>query len=250
MVKKAQDLQKAEESALQNGAAAQEQQAPEAAVEKAAEEPEKEEEPAKEEEPVKEEEPTKEEEAASQSPKISVIVLAHPGTEMLVKRIWEKHLPHPVDVLTFPEEASLKELLTDIIAAPEFEDRFVLVPANLIPVAPVSLEDLMVARVDVNKDQKRFWGRVPVFFSKDVLVDFLPENEELDDNDFVQEFLKAANVRPAEVAHSFGNFYTKVLRGNPCENIVIEALVRKRFLYANPVGWNAITGLLEKTLAE
>lgn len=245
MVKKAQDLQKAEESALQNGAAAQEQQAPEAAVEKAAEE-----EPEKEEEAAKEEEPVKEEEAASQSPKISVIVLAHPGTEMLVKRIWEKYLPHTVDVLTFPEEASLKELLADIIAAPEFEDRFVLVPANLIPVAPVSLEDLMVARVDVNKDQKRFWGRVPVFFSKDVLVDFLPENEELEDNDFVQEFLKAANVRPAEVAHSFGNFYTKVLRGNPCENVVIEALVRKRFLYANPVGWNAITGLLEKTLAE
>lgn len=233
MVKKAQDLQKAEESALQNGAAAQEQQAPEAAVEKAAEE-----------------ESVKEEEAASHSPKISVIVLAHPGTEMLVKRIWEKHLPHPVDVLTFPEEASLKELLADIIAAPEFEDRFVLVPANLIPVAPVSLEDLMVARVDVNKDQKRFWGRVPVFFSKDALVNFLPENEELDDNDFVREFLKAANVRPAEVAHSFGNFYTKVLRGNPCENVVIEALVRKRFIYANPVGWSAITGLLEKTLAE
>ena len=234
MVKKAQNLQKAEESALQNSAAAQEQQALEAAVEKAA----------------KEEEPAKEEEAASQSPKISVIVLAHPGTEMLVKRIWEKHFPHSVDVLTFPEEASLKELLANIIAAPEFEDRFVLVPANLIPVAPVSLEDLMVARVDVNKDQKRFWGRVPVFFSKDVLVDFLPENEELDDNDFVQEFLKAANVRPAEVAHSFGNFYTKVLRGNPCENVVIEALVRKRFLYANQAGWSAIIGLLEKTLAE
>lgn len=233
MVKKAQDLQKAEESPLQNGAAAQEQQAPEAAAEKAAEE-----------------EPEKEKEAASQSPEISVIVLAHPGTEMLVKRIWEKHLLHPVDVLTFPEEASLKELLADIIAAPEFEDKFVLIPANLVPVAPVSLEDLMVARVDVNKDQKRFWGRVPVFFSKDALVDFLPENEELDDNDFVQEFLKAANVRPAEVAHSFGNFYTKVLRGNPCENVVIEALVRKRFLYANPVGWSAITGLLEKTLAE
>jgi len=233
MVKKAQDLQKAEESALQNGAAAQEQQAPEAAVEKAAEE-----------------EPVKEDAATSQSPKISVIVLAHPGTEMLVKRIWEKNLPYPVDVLTFPEEASLKELLADIIAAPEFEDRFVLVPANLIPVAPVSLEDLMVARVDVNKDQKRFWGRVPVFFSKDALVDFLPENEELDDNDFVQEFLKAANVRPAEVAHSFGNFYTKVLRGNPCENVVIEAFIRKRFIYANPVGWSAIIGLLEKTLAE
>lgn len=235
MAKKAQDLQKAEESALQNGAAAQEQQAPEAAVEKAAEE-----------EPVKEEIPA----GMELTPKVSVIVLAHPGTEMLVKRIWEKHLPNPVDVLTFPEEASLKELLADIIAAPEFENMFVLVPANLVPVATVTLDSLMVARVDVAKDRKRYWGRVPVSFTKDSLVYFLPENEEKDDDDFVREYLEAQGVRPATVSHSFGNFYTKVLRENPCENVVIEALIRKRFLYANQAGWSAIIGLLEKTLAE
>lgn len=234
MVKKAQDLQKAEESALQNGAAAQEQQAPEAAVEKAAEEPEKEEIPA----------------GMELLPKVSVIVLAHPGTEMLVKRIWEKHFHANVDVLTFPENASLKNLLADVIAAPEFENMFVLVPANLVPVATVTLDSLMVARVDVANDRKRYWGRVPVSFTKDSLVDFLPENEEKDDDDFVLEYLKAQGVRPATVSHSFGNFYTKVLRGNPCENVVIEALIRKRFIYASRVGWDAITGLLEKHLAE
>lgn len=234
MVKKAQDLQKAEESALQNGAAAQEQQAPEAAAEKAAEEPTKEEIPA----------------GMELSPKVSVIVLAYPGTEVLVKRMWDKHFHANVDVLTFPENASLKALLADVIAAPEFENMFVLVPANLVPVATVTLDSLMVARVDVANDQKRYWGRVPVSFTKDSLVDFLPENEEKDDDDFVREYLEAHGVRPATVSHSFGNFYTKVLRGNPCENVVIEALIRKRFLYANQAGWSAIIGLLEKTLAE
>lgn len=218
MVKKAQELQPAEESALQNSAA------------------------------VQEEIPA----GMELSPKVSVIVLAHPGTEMLVKRIWEKHLRYhaQVDVLTFPENASLKALLADVIAAPEFENMFVLVPANLVPVATVTLDSLMVARVDVANDQKRYWGRVPVSFTKDSLVDFLPENEEKDDDDFVREYLEAQGVRPATVSHSFGNFYTKVLRGNPCENVVIEALIRKRFLYANQAGWSAIIGLLEKTLAE
>lgn len=236
MVKKTQELQRAEESAPQNSAAAQEQQAPEAQAEESA----------KEEEPAKEEIPA----GMELSPKVSVIVLAHPGTEMLVKRIWEKHFHANVDVLTFPENASLKELLADVIAAPEFKNVFVLVPANLVPVATVTLDSLMVERVDVANDQKRYWGRVPVSFTKDSLVDFLPENEEKADDDFVRKYLEAQGVRPAEVSHAFGNFYTKVLRGNPCENVVIEALIRKRFLYANQAGWSAIIGLLEKTLAE
>lgn len=239
MAKKARDLQKAEESALQNGAAAQEQQAPEAPAEES-------EEPAKEEESAKEEIPA----GMELTPKVSVIVLAHPGTEMLVKRMWNKHFHANVDVLTFPENVSLKALLADVIAAPEFENMFVLVPANLVPVTTVTLDSLMVARVDVANDKKRYWGRVPVSFTKDSLVDFLPDNEEKDDDDFVREYLVAQGVRPATVSHSFGNFYTKVLRGNPCENVVIEALIRKRFLYANQAGWSAIIGLLEKTLAE
>lgn len=181
----------------------------------------------------------------------TVIVLAFRGTESLVKRIWEKHFKGDVEVLSYPEDQEhLKELLTFIIAEPMYSKTVVLIPANLVPVAPVSLNDLMVARVDVNNNQKRFWGRVPVTFDKEVLVDFLPEHEGLSDEEFVEAYLKLQGVRPMEVAHAFGNFYAKVLRGNPCENVVIEALIRKRFIFANLVGWNAITGLLEKTLAE
>ena len=223
-----------EKAALQHDAAAQEQQASEA---QEVQEPEN-------------QEAQDPEEPKEEAHKVTVIVLAHPGTEMLVKHLWEKQFPAGVEVLTFPEDASLKELLADVIAAPEFENDFVLVPANLVPVAPVTLADLTLARVDVSKDRKRFWGRVPVAFTKESLVEFLPEHDELDDDAFVEAYLKARSVRPADVSHSFGNFYTKVLRGDPCLNVVIEALIRKRFIYANATGWNAITGLLEKYLAE
>lgn len=233
MGKKKEDLQE-EKNLQQEAAAAEEQQV----LEQEAQEQE-----AKEEQEAQE--------AVKAEKETSLIVLAYPGTEQLMKRIWEKHFQGTVNVLSFPEEeVSLKELLEDVMVSPEFGDTVVIVPANLTPVTTVTINDLMVARVDIDKDQKRFWGRVPVTFKKGDLVDFLPENEELSEDEFVMKYLKENGVRPIEVAHSFGNFYSKVLRGNPCENSVIEAIVRKRFIYANQAGWNAIAGLLEKTLAE
>lgn len=249
MGKKKEDLQE-EKNLQQEAAAAEEQQVleQEAQEQEAKEEQESAEVPESAEAPEAEQEA---QEAVKAEKETSLIVLAYPGTEQLMKRIWEKHFQGTVNVLSFPEEeVSLKELLEDVMVSPEFGDTVVIVPANLTPVTTVTINDLMVARVDIDKDQKRFWGRVPVTFKKGDLVDFLPENEELSEEEFVKKYLKENGVRPIEVAHSFGNFYSKVLRGNPCENSVIEAIVRKRFIYANQAGWNAITGLLEKTLAE
>ena len=240
MGKKKEALQE-ENNLQQEAAAAEELLEQQAAQAPAAEEAPSEEAPA-------EDAPAEE---AKEKEEISVIVLAHPGTELLVKRIWEKHFQGTVNVLSFSgEEILLQQLLEEVMVSPEFGQKVVIVPANLVPVTSVSLADILVARVDVDKDKSRYWGRVPVTFDKEVLVDFLPENEELPEDDFVKKYLKETGVRPIEVSHSFGNFYSKVLRGNPCENFVIEAIIKKRFIYANPEGWTAITGLLEKTRAE
>ena len=51
-----------------------------------------------------------------------------------------------------------------------------------------------------------------------------------------------------EVSFSFGNFITPVLRANPCENVVIEAFLRKFFVAASPEGFAAIAALAEKFL--
>lgn len=179
---------------------------------------------------------------------IKIVVLAHPGSEPLVRDIWEHFCDAPVAVWT-NMFSSLKEALEAAMADNEIDSEFVLVPANLVPVSKVLPGEFQTPLVDVSsRNGTRYWGRVPVLVNKEQLVDFLPDNDSLEDNEFVKAYLKANNMRPLEVAHGFGNYFTKVIRGNPCENVVIEALVRKRFLYVSQAGWPAIEHLLKKLL--
>ncbi len=41
---------------------------------------------------------------------------------------------------------------------------------------------------------------------------------------------------------------TPVYRANPCENLVIEAFVRKKFVTASPEGYKAIARLVDQYL--
>ncbi len=181
----------------------------------------------------------------------SIVVLAHPGSEPLVRKLWEQSCDWPFTVITWDGTVSVKKLLEDVMAdklAEHIDLRFVVIPANLVPVAPIRWSELQTPFVDVDGKIVSFWGRVPVTFDKMVLVDWLPEHDHLDDEEFVKQYVQANNGRPLEVSHGTGNFYTKVLRANPCENLVIEAMIRKRFLYVGPSGWPAITHLLTKLL--
>ena len=181
----------------------------------------------------------------------SLVVLAHPGSEPLVRSVWERFCDWPSLVLSWDGSVSLKQLLEDIMAdnlEEHIDLRFVVIPANLVPVAPVRWSELQTPFVDVDGNRRTFWGRVPVTFDKMVLVDWLPEHDSLTDEEFVKRYVEQNGVRPLEVSHGSGNFYTKVLRANPCENLVIEAMIRKRFLYIGPAGWPAVEGLIRKLL--
>lgn len=181
----------------------------------------------------------------------SIVVLAHPGSEPLVRTDWERFCDWPLIVLTWDGQYSLKQLLEDILAGNldvEIAQRFVVIPANLVPVSPVLWSELQTTYVDVNGSRRTFWGRVPVTFDKEILADFLPENDQLPDEEFVKAYVEGHNGRALEVSHDFGNFYTKVLRGTPCQNVVIEGMILKRYIYANPAGWSAISELLKKML--
>lgn len=182
----------------------------------------------------------------------SIVVLAHPGSEPLVQSAWKQFCDWPLTVLTWDGTVSLKQLLLEYIMADNLAEhidiRFVVIPANLVPVAPVRWSELQTPYVDVDGTRRSYWGRVPVTFDKMVLVDWLPQHDQLDDEAFVKAYVENNNGRPLEVAHGFGNFYTKVLRANPCENLVIEALIRKRFLYVGPAGWTAVEHLIRKLL--
>lgn len=181
---------------------------------------------------------------------IRLIILAHPGTESLMSRVWAKNIDIPFRIIPFEEGDSLISILEDVIAMNDVDRVFAVAPANLVPCAPISWDELQLPRVDVlQQNNVLYWGRVPVCFDKELLVDNLPVDDELDDESFVRAYVKSFYAgRPEQVSHSFGNYFVKVLRGTPCESVVIEGLMHKRYLYANAVGWAAVADLIEKAL--
>jgi len=197
---------------------------------------------------AEENQPEETAEPAEPAEPLHLVILAHPGTEDLVQRIWKKFYDLPFIVIATQEADSVPALLESLMANEAVDRIFVVVPANLVPCAPVRWSELQTPRADdQGHDRISFWGRVPVRFDKEFLADFLPLNDGLTDEAFVKSYVCNA-ARPELVSHSYGNFYTKVLRATPCESVVIEGLVRKRFIYASPAGWNAITDLLVKAL--
>lgn len=176
----------------------------------------------------------------------TVVVLAFDGTEEQMLKIWERNCGEKIIVKSFNGQ-SLKELLEDIIADNEISNEFALIPANLIPVMRTRYSVLAGPYVDCYGKQFSWWGRVPVLFTKETLAVFLPENDQLPEDDFVKKYIKDVRTeRALIVSHEFGNFYTKVLRANPCENVIIEAFINKRFIYANKQGWQPVVALYEK----
>ena len=183
---------------------------------------------------------------------VKVIVLTVEEAADLVGRVYAKCLPDGVRVEVIPVAepvSDLQSILEDLIARTDVNASFILVPPTLVPVTELQyLSALEMPVVDMNGEQETWWGRTPVPFSKEHLAEFLPEHADDDPDAFVKAYLKQFETRPLEVSHSFGNYYTKVLRANPCENVIIEAFVRKRFIYANRAGWPAVAPLLEKFL--
>lgn len=180
--------------------------------------------------------------------KVEVVVLAYPGTEALMTRLWDRYHEGRHLILT-DTGAQLTEVLAECIADNRIADRFTLLPANVIPCTKISDELLKGNYVYVKRDGERQpVSRVPMTFDKERLVVWLPADEPGADTD--ESFLKRYNAdrRLMEVSFSFGNFITPVLRATPCENVVIEAFLRKFFVAASPEGFAAIAALAEKFL--
>lgn len=179
----------------------------------------------------------------------AVVVLAYKGTEEQVKRVWEKMAGLPMAVLAYSDEEKLQDVLAKIVADESIADDFIFVPANVIPVKPVNLEELSVPYVYTTSRGERIYNsRVPMAFAKSKLVDLLAFSDVKDDEEFIRVYYGHYRHYPIEVGFTFGNFITPVTRANPCEHGVMEALVRKRFISASAEGYKAISSLIEKTL--
>ncbi len=189
--------------------------------------------------------------AAQEAPaekKYDVVVCAYPGTEPLMTRLWDRYHNGRHLVVT-DTVAPLQEVLAECLADNRIADRFTLLPANVIPCTEISDELLKGDYVYVKRDGERQpVSRVPMTFDKERLVAWLAADDS--ETDTAEKFLKRYNAgkRLMEVSFSFGNFITPVLRANPCENVVIEAFLRKFFVAASPEGFAAIAALAEKCL--
>lgn len=178
----------------------------------------------------------------------TVVVCAFPGTEEMMGRIWTKMCPDvSVKVMPVRENKPQTELLAELVADNGIADRFILIPANCVPCAPVSFEELHVPFVFMDvRGGLHYSHRLPVPVRKDVLVDVLGSDAD-DAEDVMKRYILAIG-RPVVAAFREGNIVTPVLRGAPCENVVLEAILRKKYIVANQVGFSAIRTLLMKTL--
>lgn len=189
----------------------------------------------------------------------AVVVMCHKGTLDLMRRIWEQRLKN-VEIIFIENDSDQEMTLMDQIGRalsdPCITPGFILAPANLIPCSEITLDDLMIPVVYVTKGGLRTYNAtVPMYFEVEKVLALIeamgdPKPSELliYDEDFAKAYVSMNRTRAIEVGMSFGNFISPVTRGTPCGNKVIEALMRKKFISTNSVGFSAITSELEMSL--
>lgn len=180
--------------------------------------------------------------------KTSLVVCAYEGTDNQMLEVWEKMTGQKPVILSVKTDTDIRDILAEVIADNSVSDDFILVPANCVPCAPVSMEELATPLVFVDTQGNRvFAERLPKQFSKDKLVEALPDGDSTPE-EFLKGYFKRNLHRPVEAGFRFGNIVTPVYRANPCEHIVIEAFVRKKFVIATPQGYAAISHLIDQYL--
>lgn len=178
---------------------------------------------------------------------IHLVICADSSSADIVKAVWDKHC-NIDNVVVISPELSIRELLEDCIADNKIAQKFVLIPANTIPCSQISFEELQMPVVYIGKDNKeQFNHHLPMYFDKVKLVEYLTDTED-NGEAFVKGYVDRYCSRPMQVGFRFGNYVTPVMRGNPCENIVIEGLLKRKFITASEEGFAAIKNLINHTL--
>ena len=108
----------------------------------------------------------------------AVVVMCHPGTLDLMKRIWEERLQNTALIFIELDESTegLLNQLGRALAHKEITPTFVLAPANLIPCSEITLDDLQIPVVYVTKDGKRVYDAVvPMTFDVEKAQELIEE---------------------------------------------------------------------------
>ncbi len=178
----------------------------------------------------------------------NLVVCAYEGTDGQLSKVWDKMTGVKPVVITTKPDADIRDILADIIADNNVADDFILAPANCLPCSKISMEELATPLVFLDVQGNKVYGeRLPKPFSKEKLVEMLPADGKTSE-EFLKDYFKKNLHRPIEAGFRFGNIVTPVYRANPCEHLVIEAFVRKKFVFATPQGYAAITHLIDQYL--
>lgn len=150
--------------------------------------------------------------------------------------------------MSVSENYSVREAIEECLANAAIAEQFVFIPANAFPCAPIKFAELCVPVVYVNKaGQEQYDHRLPILFDKANLVEYLAASDD-EGETFIRGYMQRYATRPVHVGFSFGNYVMPVLRGSPCENVVLEGLLRRKFITASSTGFAAISGLITKML--
>lgn len=183
----------------------------------------------------------------------AIVILAFPGTEEKMRRLWAKALeqdPDSLQVETFtPEESSLSSILTEILLDDSVAEQFTLVPANTFPPKRLAAGEVSTPMVYVSgKGERSFCYCLPMQFDKTLLVDDLAGEDRTND-DICSRFSTEKGIVPVEAGYTFGNIILPVPRANPCRNRVIEGFIRRKYVAATiPEAWAAIEDLVDNLL--
>lgn len=169
-----------------------------------------------------------------------------------MRALWTKALGgSDFKVATVDGDWNMRKALETAYTDQELADTFTLVPANTFPVAPICRCELEIPVLYVNaKGGRQYNHLLPVTVHRDKLLRILTSLnlDNVSDETLMKLLYDEQGYRPVEAGFTFGNFVTPVLRGAPCNHVVIEAFLRKKYISSNLAGFTAILSIIDEHL--
>ena len=186
----------------------------------------------------------------------AVIVCAFKGTEAKMRALWQRATGDesirvvPVEAPDGGDRFDLIGVLSSLAGDEGVTERFTLVPPNTFPAKAVTPEELRLCTVYVSKGGKiSHFSCLPLQFVKADVREFLEGG--LDAEQLCDAQIDRITEVPVWAGYSFGNLVTPVLHANPCESVILEAFVRRKYVAPQSRGaWDAIEHLVDRLLPE
>ena len=147
--------------------------------------------------------------------------------------------------------SKLDELAAATLLRDDIPESFTLIPAGTIPCRKLDLAACKVPTVCIRANgEKSYAAGLPVYIeSKSKLAAILGSiDDALAPEGYTEKFAKALlpdGIIPAEVSFHFGNWIAPIISDNPCDHLVIEALLSRKFITTERTNLSHIATILK-----